>query len=242
MANTLFLRLEGPLQSWGERARWSVRDTASEPTKSAVVGLLGCALGLSSDNELRELSRSLRMGVRCDKPGSRLTDYQTVGGGYDYPVLLTAEGKPKISSGRPHTEQTWRQYLCDASFLIALQAAPDVIARLAGAIQSPHWSIYLGRKSCPPSRPPYAGIGDFPDLVSALAGWENDPAPEDTAKVKDAASTTVRAVIECEPSKGVRRRDEIESRSRRTFAPRYVSEKPLTLFAREEESPCTSPD
>ncbi|MGC8879968.1 MAG: CRISPR-associated protein Cas5, partial [Anaerolineae bacterium] len=32
MANTLFLRLEGPLQAWGERARWRVRDTAPEPT------------------------------------------------------------------------------------------------------------------------------------------------------------------------------------------------------------------
>jgi CRISPR system Cascade subunit CasD len=51
MANTLFLRLEGPLQSWGERARWDVRDTAPEPTKSGVIGLLACALGLSADED-----------------------------------------------------------------------------------------------------------------------------------------------------------------------------------------------
>ena len=49
MANTLFLRLEGPLQSWGERGHWAVRDTAPEPTKSGVVGLLGCALGRHDD-------------------------------------------------------------------------------------------------------------------------------------------------------------------------------------------------
>jgi CRISPR system Cascade subunit CasD len=44
MANTLFLRLEGPLQAWGERGRWSIRDSAAEPTKSGVIGLLvhGC--------------------------------------------------------------------------------------------------------------------------------------------------------------------------------------------------------
>ena len=41
----LFLRLEGPLQSWGIRSRWDVRETQPEPTKSGVIGLLGCALG-----------------------------------------------------------------------------------------------------------------------------------------------------------------------------------------------------
>ena len=56
MANTLFLRLEGPLQSWGERGRWSVRDTALEPTKSGVIGLIACALGYRDDTQIRPLS------------------------------------------------------------------------------------------------------------------------------------------------------------------------------------------
>jgi CRISPR system Cascade subunit CasD len=223
MANTLFLRLEGPLQSWGERARWSVRDTAPEPTKSGVIGLLGCALGVRSDEELRELSRALRMGVRCDKLGNHLIDYHTVGGGYDAPALLTAEGKPKISSGGPHTEQTWRHYLCDASFLVALQGEPDLIARLATAIQRPHWIIYLGRRSCPLSRPPFDGVGDFADLEAALAGGKRHP------EMPEATPVQVRAVIECDPSAGVRRRGEILSRTHRTFAPRYTCEKSLTL-------------
>ncbi|MFW9879088.1 MAG: CRISPR-associated protein Cas5, partial [Candidatus Thorarchaeota archaeon] len=30
----LVLRLEGPLQSWGLRARWDYRDTSTEPSKS----------------------------------------------------------------------------------------------------------------------------------------------------------------------------------------------------------------
>ena len=76
-----------------------MRDSASEPTKSGVVGLLGCALGRGDDDGLRALSESLRMGVRVDRPGTRLTDYHTIGGGYDAPALLTAEGKPKWSSG-----------------------------------------------------------------------------------------------------------------------------------------------
>jgi len=234
MPNTLFLRLEGPLQSWGERARWSVRDTAPEPTKSGVVGLLGCALGINSDQELRELSRSLRMGVRCDKPGSRLIDYHTVGGGYDQPALLTAEGKPKISSGAPHTEPTWRHYLSDASFLVVLQGEPELIAWLAEAVRSPRWTIYLGRRSCPPARPPFEGMEDFDDLESALLAGPRHPAMDETRPVQ------VRAVLECDPAEGTRRRDEIASRTRRIFAPRYTCEKLLTLMPREEVEPCTS--
>ena len=41
----MLLRLEGVLQSWGERSRWDHRDTSDMPTKSALIGLLGCAMG-----------------------------------------------------------------------------------------------------------------------------------------------------------------------------------------------------
>jgi CRISPR system Cascade subunit CasD len=215
-ANTLFLRLEGPMQSWGERARWSVRDTAPEPTKSGVVGMLGCALGLNDDAGLRALSDGLRMGVRCDQPGTRLVDYHTVGGGYEDATLLTARGKLKYSSGSPHTEQTWRSYLCDASFLIALQGPSEMITRLARAIQAPHWPIYLGRKACVPTRPPFDGVGEYPDLESALR--------------RDLQATT-RAIIECQPSdpNAARRRDVIKSRRSWTFDPRYTCEKILSV-------------
>jgi CRISPR system Cascade subunit CasD len=230
-ANTLFLRLEGPLQSWGERARWSVRDTTPEPTKSGIVGLLGCALGINDDASLRELSEHLHMGVRCDSPGTFLVDYHTVGGGYDESVMLTAEGKLKYnSSGHPHTEQTWRRYLCDAAFLVALQGPPELITRLAEAVQSPHWPIYLGRKACVPTRPPFDGIGEFEDLESALEKWR---------PIKG----TVRAVLECVSTAdgATRRRDELTSRTLRTFAPRYTRDVLLT-FTYKGDDLCTSPD
>lgn len=211
-ANTLFLRLEGPLQSWGERGRWSVRDSAPEPTKSGVVGLLGCALGRGDDDGLRNLSESLRMGVRVDKPGARLTDYHTIGGGYDAPALLTAEGKPKWSSGGPHTEISNRDYLADASFLVALRGDPALIVQLADALQAPVWVVYLGRKSCPPARPVFAGVGHYPDLETALA---RHPWPEKRPEL--------RAVIECAPDAGeARRRDHLVSRRYRLYDPRYT--------------------
>lgn len=232
MPDTLFLRLEGPLQSWGERGRWSVRDTADEPTKSGVIGLVACALGYNQDGQLRSLSEQTRMGVRCDLPGVRLTDYHTIGGGYDEPTLLTAAGKLKKSSSGPHTELSHRDYLAGASFLVVLQADASLIQQMAHALQHPVWPIYLGRKSCPPSQPIFSGTGDFSDLEDALehGPWSDSvpPPPEHT----------LRGVIECSPAEGVRRRDAILSCSRRLFGPRYTKDVMLdvsSVFGREQE-------
>jgi CRISPR system Cascade subunit CasD len=148
-ANTLFLRLEGPMQSWGDQqSKFVVRRTAEAPTKSGVIGMLCAALGVprseASYEWLPRLS-ALRMGVRIDRPGVRWWDYHTVGARM---LMRTAEGETKEGA-----MLTRREYLCDASFLVALQGEPERIARLETALRNPHWTPYLGRKACPPSRP-----------------------------------------------------------------------------------------
>jgi CRISPR system Cascade subunit CasD len=225
MANTLFLRLEGPMQSWGERSRWSVRDTASEPTKSGIVGLLGCALGIQEDEPLRQLSLQLRMGVRCDRSGVLLRDYHTVVGG-----VLSAEGKVKINANtkEPETVVSERFYLCDASFLVAVQASdPDLIACLAQGVQAPRWPVFLGRKSCVPSLPIYAGVGTYADLQSALEDWP-------PGSPKEGTRTAVRGTLECAPGEGTRRRDAVFSRAQRTFEPRFTREVQLRVAEHKE--------
>lgn len=217
MANTLFLRLEGPLQAWGERARWSVRDTSTEPTKSGVIGLLGCASGFTDDSSLSELNREIKMGVRCDREGTLFTDFQTVIGG-----VLSAEGKVKRE-----TLISWRSYLGDASFLVALRTNSVLIERLAGVIQKPHWPVYLGRRSCVPAKPIFEGIGDFPDLLSALQNWNFPFAIEQEPQM-------IRAVIEVNAGLGVQRRDEVLSHQYRTFLPRYVKEIHLPIMSGKE--------
>ncbi|HNR02413.1 MAG TPA: type I-E CRISPR-associated protein Cas5/CasD [Anaerolineaceae bacterium] len=217
MANTLFLRLEGPLQAWGERARWSVRDTSTEPTKSGIIGLLACALGLKSDNDLAALSRGFRMGVRCDREGVFLTDFHTVVGG-----VLSAEGKIKKD-----TVLSLRTYLCDASFLVALQGQADLIQNLSEAVQRPFWAVYLGRRACVPARPLYEGEGDFGDLLTALQCW---PYTEKLEK-EDGG---IRVVLETGPGQGTQRRDEILSNSHRTFLPRYTVEQRIQPYQSKE--------
>jgi CRISPR system Cascade subunit CasD len=167
-ANTLFLRLEGPLQAWGDQeSKFVIRRTAEAPTKSGVIGMICAALGVSRADAAAEwlpkLSE-LRMGVRIDAPGVRWWDYHTVGAGME---MRIAEGEGKT---KPGAMLTRREYLCDASFLVALQSEPALIANLEAAVKAPRWTLYLGRKSCPPSRPLLEYLsGDFPDLLSALA-------------------------------------------------------------------------
>jgi CRISPR system Cascade subunit CasD len=229
MANTLFLRLEGPMQSWGERSQWAVRDSRAEPTKSGVVGLLACARGINTDGDLRQLSQQVRIGVRCDRPGKPLTDYHTIGGGFEKPMLLQADGKLKRmpNTDKPHIEQTWRTYLHDASFLVAVRAEPTLVEILSDAIQNPHWPIYLGRKSCPPSFPLFAGVGNYTSLEDALMAWGNPVW----------ALKPVLAVIECSPTEPEAEmcRDEMFVRSHIQFAPRYARAIEMNVHVPSEE-------
>ena len=149
-ASILFLRFEGPLQAWGDTSKFVVRRCMDAPTKSGVLGLICCAMGLSRQAARERLPKlnTLAMGVRLDRPGIRWWDYHTVGAGVG---LLTAAGK--LKTGAPGTLITRREYLADASFLVALEGEAALINEVAVALASPKWPIFLGRKSCPPSAP-----------------------------------------------------------------------------------------
>lgn len=144
----LLMRLEGPLQSWGERSSWDTRDTALMPTKSAVIGLLSCCMGLSRDDcRIRELSEQLHVAVRADRPGIVMTDYQTVQG---MPTIYDTSGKPRNSG---NIILTPRDYLQDASFLVAVYGNEHLLKECAEKMKAPVWPPYLGRKNCVPSCP-----------------------------------------------------------------------------------------
>ncbi|MHB0999623.1 MAG: type I-E CRISPR-associated protein Cas5/CasD [Armatimonadota bacterium] len=176
----LLIRLEGPIQSWGTRSRWDVRDTLMEPTKSGIIGLLGCALGypMGDSRLVTELDANLRFGVRVENPGRVIMDFQTI---TDF--LPTAEGSYKfngISTGKslsklrtnpdaePSTIISPRYYLEDAAFLVALEETGDssgLLAKCADALRNPVWPVYLGRKACIPTRPVLEALTDNYDSI-----------------------------------------------------------------------------
>ena len=159
----LILRLEGMLQSWGEDSKWDFRDSADLPTKSGIIGLLGCALGLErGDPALAELGEAITIAVRADRGGYRTTDFQTVTGA----PLRNAEGKPKTGG---NTIISRRTYLQDACFTVFIESDGALRARISEALRAPCWTLYLGRKSCVPSCPVLIGVSaEYASLEDAV--------------------------------------------------------------------------
>jgi 5-methylcytosine-specific restriction endonuclease McrA len=97
---------------------------------------------------------------------------------------------------KPGPILTRREYLCDASFLVALEGEPALVAELHSALQAPRWAPFLGRKCCPPSRPllehPPAR---FPDLRAALISM-----PWRRRLKQDGPPQTVDCLIEWRPT------------------------------------------
>lgn len=147
--NTLFLRLEGPLQAWGN-SKFAIRRTFDAPSRSGVLGMICCAEGRSraASQSVLDRLKKLTMGVRVDRPGRQWCDYHTVGAGFG---MLTAQGN--LKTGAQGTLVTRRYYLCDASFLVALQGEREVLVEARKALLNPQWPVFLGRKACTPSIP-----------------------------------------------------------------------------------------
>lgn len=166
MKTMIVLRLEGALQSWGDTSKWDYRESSDLPSKSGIVGLIGCAMGLERGSaELPKLAEAIRIAVRADRAGIRTVDYQTVTGA----PLLNAEGKPK-STG--NTIVSPREYLQDACFTVFISADDTWIDRIQAAFLNPKWCVYLGRKNCIPSRPVFeATIKEYDSLEEAVRNY-----------------------------------------------------------------------
>ena len=144
---TLLLQCVAPLQSWGTQSEYIVRDTGREPSKSGIIGLLCAAMGIPRhDKDAIAQLTELRMSVRVDREGKILRDYHTITDNYN---------KKKKSS----TVVSTRYYLADAMFLVGLEGDNALLEQIQAALQRPKWILFLGRKSCPPARPPYLKEG-----------------------------------------------------------------------------------
>src|SRR5690606_18416657 len=159
---TLLLRLQGPMQSWGTTSRFDERDTQLEPSKSGVLGLVCAALGRDRRLPVDDLA-AMRMGVRVDREGVPMRDYQTATG------VFIASGKPDL--GR--TVVSPRFYLSDAAFLVGLEYEDvRLLESVNRALRQPVWLLALGRKSFAPGVPIYLpdSVVDLP-LIDALQTW-----------------------------------------------------------------------
>lgn len=144
MTSTLLIPLIGPLQAWGLDARFDLRQTATEPSKSGVLGLCCAALGRDRSEPIDDLA-ALAFGVRVDREGRLTRDFHT------------AKGVIGSSGTDLRTVVSNRWYLAQAAFLAGLEGSRPLLESIHAALQLPHWPLVLGRKSCPPAVPPGSG-------------------------------------------------------------------------------------
>ena len=174
----ILLWFEAPLQSWGSDSKFGRRDTLTHPTKSGVLGLVCSALGAGGEQrallaEFAPLSQTAISFARSKKTDYRITkqdrepllrDFHMVGSGYNDQDPWANLLIPKMSNGKkPNgagTKMTYRFYLQDAAFAVALEVPTDKAESIAQALQNPTWDLYLGRKNCVPTDFIYRGIFD----------------------------------------------------------------------------------
>lgn len=160
----LALYLDGPMQSWGVASRFQYRETENLPTKSGVLGIVAAAIGIdkyaSDEAERLEPLANLQFSVfraflvAEQRPVQRLSDFHTVGGGYDKTDHRGRLSMPHKASGGPFgTVITHRAYLTDARFIAVLEGDEATLMQCAAALRNPRWGVWFGRKTCLPAAP-----------------------------------------------------------------------------------------
>jgi CRISPR system Cascade subunit CasD len=246
----LALGIDAPMQSWGTTSRFVVRDTASEPTKSGIVGLLAAASGVDRGDHrrIKEIA-ALRMAVRVDREGILERDYHTV------------RNVPKSGESGRRDVVSHRYYLADGLFLVVLHGDQQLLTKLHSAVQRPVWPLYFGRRAFPPARPlvasgspgePVTGAGLVQDeLATVLANhpWlETRPAVRrrERARAVDGRAIPLRTVSDCQPgeSNAEQRNDHpiTFASNDRQFEPRSVRQGEVLLTAAmiPEDTPACS--
>ena len=178
----MHLRLRAPLAAFGGEAidaRGIIRDF---PAQSMLTGLLGNALGWTRGMraEHRALQGRIVFGALWERETAvdgRMTDYQTASIHKD-DQAWTTHGAPAGRAGGAATyagsHQRWRDYHADLHLSVVLRLDPDDVPpipdEIADALIRPARPLFIGRKSCLPSAPIFAGWIAAPSILAALDG------------------------------------------------------------------------
>lgn len=190
MRDYLVMRLYAPLASWGEIAVGEMRHSAAYPSKSALLGLLGAAMGIRRDDVQAQthLNTGYAFGVKLCSSGFPLRDYHTVQAPQSKAKERYYTRCDEIERGELNALLSEREYRCDALAVVAVAALAGAtsLRELAEHIKTPHFPLYLGRKSCPLAVPLKPQVNEFASLKDALDSLDGQPLPG-TASTKQMA-------------------------------------------------------
>lgn len=174
----LIFGLTASLGAMGELAGHERRGALFWPGRSAVIGLMGAALGLRRDGDFSALE-ALEVTVGIFASGAPLRDYHTIET-VPSSAVKAANSRPealKAARGRTNTTITLRDYRVGPMFGVAVSGAG--LEPLVAALNTPVFTLYLGRKSCTLAAPPGARVvtAENPDAALAqmiLPPWRKD--------------------------------------------------------------------
>lgn len=180
MADYLVFTLAAALAATGEFAGHERRGSVGWPGRSAILGLVAAAQGIRRDEAERLAAlESLQTAVAVFEEGSHLRDYHTV------ITIPTAKAKRPnsrrdafaMAAGEINTAITKRDYRTSPLFGVALWNGN--LSEISEALKSPHFTLYLGRKSCPLAAPlaPQIVVAESPGnalLSLRLPPWYNE--------------------------------------------------------------------
>jgi len=152
----LKMTLEGVLQSYASDENiWRTRrDTQPAPTKSAVMGIIGCSLGLREEDYKYKKLNNLVYLYKQNRKSMTIDDYQMIrpkehGKSFEESRFWSPNGS---HSGVQYP--TNKEYLADASFTVYVGCEDEhVLKRIHEALRNPVWAYYLGRACCTPGKP-----------------------------------------------------------------------------------------
>ena len=173
----LVFQLQASLAAWGDVAVGEYRGSRDAPGASALVGLLGAALGVTRDDEAAHaaLRDGFVFAVGTVTTGQLLRDYHTA----QVPGRTQLKGRPhhtrrdelNLPKHDLNTILSTRDYRQNAAWCVAVQAqagAAHSLQALGQALREPRFVLYLGRKCCPPAAPLAPAVLDAESAHAAL--------------------------------------------------------------------------
>ena len=219
MSDYLVFTLTASLAAMGDLAGHERRGSLTWPGRSALLGLLGAALGVQRDGDFVALD-ALHLAVAVFDAGQPLRDYHTV-----QTVPTAAAKRPQsrpealatATKERLNTTITLRDYRMAPLYGVAVWGGN--LEALKAGLERPGFTLYLGRKSCPLAAPVGARVVQAEGPEAALSSLHLPP-----WRVGAIALTLVLdAADAAKPDRTELRHDQPLDRAKWHFSPRKVA-------------------
>lgn len=218
----LVFGLSANFAAMGELAGYERRGTLEWPGRSALIGLMGAALGIDRSGDFSKLD-ALNIAVAIFNTGTHLRDYHTVQSVPNAAAKCPNSRPEALRMGREklQTSITLRDYRVGVTYGIAVTG--DDLESIASALNAPHYTLYLGRKCCTLSAPPAAKVVEADSFEDAIAQM--------TCPVWMMEMTAKRLVIAAETNDAEVHliHDDPKDRQKRHFAARSVAIRQVSI-------------